>query len=121
MANYARVHVSVVESANDVRVDVSPWNVTIGPNQDGIEWICNDADFEIEFKHDCHRHFAMQSGNRLKGKKRKLLHKDMAAALKKNDAVNRMIGGSYDVRVTLSDGRVMVVDPDYTRPPRGRP
>ena len=45
----------------------------------------------------------------------------MAAGLKKKkNGLNRMIGGSYDVRVTLSDGRVMVVDPDYTRPPRGR-
>ena len=119
MANYARVQISVVETENDVLVDVSPWNVTIGPNQDGIEWLCSGAEFEIEFKHDCCRHFALQQGKRLKGKKRKLLRKDMAAGLKKRNSVNRMIGGSYDVRVKLSDGRVMIVDPDYTRPPRG--
>jgi len=119
VANYARVQISVVESGDSVRVDISPWNVTISPNQDGIEWICNDADFEIEFKHDCNRHFALKSGKRLKGKKRKLLKRGMASALKKKNSINRMVGGSYNILVELSDGRVMVVDPDYSRPPRG--
>jgi len=118
VANYARVHISVVESANDIRIDVCPWNVTIGPNQDGIEWICNDADFEIDFKHDCHRHFALRKGKCLAGKKRRRLQKDMAAGLKKKNSVNRAVGGSYNIRVTLSDDRVLIVDPDYSRPPR---
>ena len=118
-SNYAKVHITLEEDEGVVEFCVSPWNVMIGRDQDGIEWSCDEADFEIEFRHESGTHFEIREESQLRGGPGRTLTLDMVSDLRDPDLVDRMVSGSYDVKVTLANGTMLVVDPDYTRPPRG--